>query len=79
MHRSYIVKSSGVLNGPSPKVPRSRGAARFLASAVGCGCCPLGGSTMMRVCLKARRAKSLRKVPMEESPSDRATPAAMDF
>jgi hypothetical protein len=45
MQRSYSVKSSGVLNGPSPKVPRSRVAARVRASAFGCGMMPFGGST----------------------------------
>ena len=56
MQRSYIVKSSGVLNGPSPKVPRSRGARRFSAAGVKAGVRPSGGSTMSEVCLKDRRA-----------------------
>src|SRR5688572_3103362 len=41
MQRSYIVKSSGELNGPSPKVPRSRGARRFSAAGVNAAVRPI--------------------------------------
>jgi hypothetical protein len=69
------VKSSVVLKGPSPKVPRSRVARRFCASAVTAGMMPSGGSTMSDVCLNARRAKSLRNDPM--SFSARLTPVSI--
>src|SRR5688572_31602840 len=62
MQRSYRVKSWTLSNGPSPNVPRSRGAARLRASGSGCGMMPVGGSTTYDVWRKARRAKSLRNV-----------------
>ena len=37
-------------NGPSPKLPRSRGAARFCASAVKAGVRPFSGSMTSDVC-----------------------------
>jgi hypothetical protein len=37
-------------NGPSPKLPRSRGAARFIASAVNTGVRPSSGSITSDVC-----------------------------
>jgi hypothetical protein len=49
MQRSYSVKASGPSNGPSPKLPRSRGAARFCASGVSGGKRPSAGSVMSEV------------------------------
>ena len=44
MQRSKLVRSSGPLKGPDPKLPRSRPAARFCPSGVTAGIRPLGGS-----------------------------------
>src|SRR5262245_5254015 len=69
MQRSYSVKSSKVLNGPSPKLPRSRGARRDSPNGVIAGIRPLAGLTIRDVSRNVVWPRNARSPPAPPAPA----------